>query len=128
MDSFFEFMTIGFVLALPFATIIISKYLKYKETVALAKEGLLREDRIERRGNKTGKMYKQGVSLIAIGSALTLGLLSIGFGPWIIGGLIPLFLGVGFLYLNSIESESLPLTEEDIDDLDDAYLRQKVTE
>ncbi len=35
-----------------------------------------------------------GVTTAAVGLALLLGLATLGFGPWLIGGLIPLFVGL----------------------------------
>jgi hypothetical protein len=37
---------------------------------------------------------QKGLVLAAIGLAITLGLSFIGYGPWLIGGFIPLFIGV----------------------------------
>lgn len=37
---------------------------------------------------------RKGISITAVGFAITFGLSFIGFGPWLIGGLVPLFVGI----------------------------------
>ena len=38
--------------------------------------------------------FRGSLTLIAVGLAVTVGLSFIGFGPWLIGGLVPLFIGL----------------------------------
>jgi hypothetical protein len=40
------------------------------------------------------KLMRGGITLAAIGLAITLGLSFIGLGPWLIGGFVPLFIGL----------------------------------
>ena len=42
---------------------------------------------------------QKGLVLAAIGLAITLGLSFIGYGPWLIGGFIPLFIGVAQIFI-----------------------------
>ncbi|MGH7708796.1 MAG: hypothetical protein ACREM8_09685 [Vulcanimicrobiaceae bacterium] len=37
---------------------------------------------------------RKGITLVAVGLALVVGLSTMGFGPWLVAGLIPLFIGV----------------------------------
>ena len=81
------------------------RYMKYKETIAFAEKGLTPPQ---------AKSYKAllrwGIVLIALGFALTIGLYSAGFdsannyplhlGPWMLGGFVPLFLGLGLVLLH----------------------------
>ena len=78
------------------------RYMNYKETIALAEKGLTRPER------KSGKgLLRWGIIITAIGFALSLGLYFIGFnspndyplhlGPWMLGGFVPLFLGIGLI-------------------------------
>lgn len=81
------------------------RYMNYKETLALAEKGLTRPER------KSGKgLLRWGIVLASLGLALSLGLYPIGFssgdvyplhlGPWMLGGFVPLFLGLGLVLLH----------------------------
>lgn len=84
------------------------RYMNYKETVTLAEKGLTRP------AGKTGNsMLRWGIVITALGGALTIGLFfassmsganyPLGLGPWMLAGLMPLFLGLALLliyYLN----------------------------
>ena len=78
------------------------RYINYKETITLAEKGLSRPEK------KTGKgLLCWGMLLTLLGLVLSIGLYIIGFnsptsyplhlGPWMLGGLIPLFLGIGLV-------------------------------
>jgi hypothetical protein len=80
------------------------RYLRYRETIALAEKGL-----IPPQSNRNGKgTLRWGIVLTALGIALCLGLYPIGwiaaqgefplnFGPWMLIGLIPTFFGLGLV-------------------------------
>jgi hypothetical protein len=81
------------------------RYMSYKETIALAEKGLTRPT------GRAGKgLLRWGTVITAIGLALSLGLYPIGFssgenyplhlGPWMLGGFVPLFLGLGLILLH----------------------------
>ena len=81
------------------------RYMNYKETIALAEKGLTKREA------KSGKgLLRWGIVITAIGLALSLGLYTIGFnspnnyplhlGPWMLGGLVPLSLGIGLILLH----------------------------
>ena len=88
-----------------FSLLAFMRYMKYKETIALAEKGFTTP---ESESNKT--LLRWGILITALGLALTIGLYSIGFasadtyplhlGPWMLGGLIPLFLGLGLVLLH----------------------------
>jgi len=78
------------------------RYMNYKETLALAEKGLTKPE------TKSGKgLLRWGMLVTALGFALTIGLYFIGFGsadiyplhlgPWMLGGFVPLFLGLGLI-------------------------------
>jgi hypothetical protein len=79
--------------------------MNYKETIALAEKGLTRPE-----SKSTRPLLRWGIITAALGLALTLGLYLVGFnsadnyplhlGPWMLGGFIPLFLGLGLLLLH----------------------------
>ena len=78
------------------------RYMNYKETLALAEKGLTKPE------TKSGKgLLRWGILVTTLGFALTVGLYFIGFGsadiyplhlgPWMLGGFVPLFLGLGLI-------------------------------
>ncbi len=99
------------VVILGFVTL--NRYITYKERVALAQlgfsiEDLNREATTRRHGNR-GVLWG-GVITAMSGLALLLGLGTLGMGAWLLGGLLPLFVGLGmvliyFLTLGSGPSE-----------------------
>jgi hypothetical protein len=101
------FPWVGFLgaLAIIFGFLAFVRYLNYKETLSLAEKGLTRPEA------KPGKgLLRWGILVTALGIALTLGLYPIGFsvgdgyplrlGPWMLGGFVPLFLGLGLILLH----------------------------
>jgi hypothetical protein len=96
-------VVLGFVLTL--------RYINYKENLFLAEKGLARPEAKSNLG-----MLHWGILTTALGFALTLGLFfgnfraselyPLHFGPWMLGGFVPLFLGIGLIlihYLNKKE-------------------------
>ena len=93
------------ILVIIFGFLAFMRYLNYRETVALAEKGLSREEPKNRK-----MLLRWGVMIAALGLALTLGLYPLGFlsgdsypfhlGPWMLAGLIPLFLGLGLVLLH----------------------------
>jgi peptidoglycan/LPS O-acetylase OafA/YrhL len=82
--------------------ITLNRYITYKERVALAQlgytpESLVREGGAERRGNR-GVLWG-GVITAMSGLALLLGLATLGTGAWLIGGLLPLCVGLGMVVI-----------------------------
>jgi len=81
------------------------RYMKYRETIALAEKGLATP---ETKSKNT--LLRWGIVITSIGLALTIGLYFAGFatfnnyplhlGPWMLGGLVPLFLGLGLVLLH----------------------------
>jgi hypothetical protein len=81
------------VLLVIFGFLAFLRYMNYRETISLAERGLSRPE------------VKQGRGLL--GLALSLGLYSLGFaagsgyplrlGPWMLGGFVPLFLGLSLI-------------------------------
>ena len=88
--------------------VLIMRYLNYKENLFLAEKGLARPEAKSDIG-----VLRWGILTTALGFALTLGLFFGNFraselyplhlGPWMLGGFVPLFLGIGLIlihYLN----------------------------
>jgi sterol desaturase/sphingolipid hydroxylase (fatty acid hydroxylase superfamily) len=96
------------VLLVIFGFIAFLRYMNYRETIALAEKGLTRPERPEAKNNKG--LLRWGIIVTALGIALSLGLYPIGFapgydyplrlGPWMLGGFVPLFLGLSLILLH----------------------------
>ena len=97
------------------------RYLRYKETLALAERGLVRPERSSRDGKD---ILRWGVIITAMGLALCLGLYPFGFlssfgsrfplyfGPWMLLGLIPTFFGLGLILIYVLTYEDKPARGE----------------
>jgi hypothetical protein len=105
---FFFVILFGFILAL--------RYLSYRETLALAEKGLVRPDRA--RGDNKGAL-RWGILIPALGAALCLGLwplgfafggsrggFPLGFGPWMLLGLVPTFFGLALILIYVLTREA----------------------
>lgn len=76
------------------------RYIAYRERVELAQHGIFQSEESlwERIGQRSPRgILWAGVLTAMCGLALLLGLALIGMGPWLLGGLIPLFVGVGMV-------------------------------
>lgn len=105
------FTVVGFpfmIAALGIAFAAFRRYLKHKEWMAMIEKGIVPPDWA--REDVASQVFRHTQSspivVTLIGVALTLGLLTIGIGPWLIGGLVPTAIGCGMLIHQMIkESE-----------------------
>jgi len=105
MSDFIPCLGIVGSLTVIFGFLAFLRYIKYKETITLAEKGL---NPPESRSNKP--FLRWGIVVTALGLALTIGLYLVGFdsssnyplhlGPWMLGGFVPLFLGLGLVLLH----------------------------
>lgn len=117
MNSFFESaapccLGVVFFLLL-FGFVAFMRYINYRETLALAEKGLVKPER--RSGN--GTLF-WGIGFTAVGAALFLGLLPLGFlggnrfpfgfGPWLLAGLLPMFFGLGLVLFYVLTRDTSP--------------------
>ena len=105
MSDLIPCLTLLGALAIIFGFLAFLRYMNYKETLALAEKGITRSEQ------KTGSGFlRWGILITGLGLALSLGLYPIGFsagdvyplrlGPWMLGGFVPLFLGLGLILLH----------------------------
>ncbi len=105
MDALTACLGVIGILVVIFGFLAFLRYMNYKETLALAEKGLAKPE------NKSGKgLLRWGIILTSLGLALSLGLYFIGFnspnnyplhlGPWMLGGFVPLFLGLGLVLIH----------------------------
>ena len=112
MNDFFEwfvpcFVTLSiFLMIFSFAGFM--RYMRYKETVALAERGLLQQSK-----GKNGKdSLRWGIIIMFLGIALCIGVYPIGFlfevppplylGPWILVGVLPMFFGFALIVIYAL--------------------------
>ena len=105
-DDFIPVIGISSVLIIVLGFIAIMRYITYKENLLFAEKGLIRP--IEQKNGKG--LLRWGITITALGAAFTLGLYPLGFtsgdeyplhlGPWMLGGFVPLFLGLGLTLLH----------------------------
>ncbi len=84
------------------------RFLSYKETLALAEKGLVKAQN-GHEGGVNQRSMRWAVILIFLGIALCIGLYPIGFlvgadfplgfGPWMLAGLLPMFFGFALIVL-----------------------------
>lgn len=108
----------GVLLGIIFGFFAYMRYLRYKETLALAEKGLLRP--VE---NGSGKgTLRWGIVITALGAAMCLGLYPLGwigggssfplnFGPWMLFGLVPTFFGLALVLIYALTSKKQPAEE-----------------
>jgi len=111
MNDIFPCLGVVGSLAIIFGFLAFLRYMNYKETIALAEKGLTKP---EISSNK--RLLRWGIIITAIGLAFTIGLYIIGFnsannyplhlGPWMLGGFVPLFLGLGLVLLHYLTEKN----------------------
>ena len=105
MSDIFPCLGILGALAIIFGFLAFLRYMNYKETLALAEKGLSRPEKEPQDG-----LLRWGMVVTILGLALSLGFYAIGFsagesyplrlGPWMLGGFVPLFLGLSLILLH----------------------------
>lgn len=83
-----------------FGFLTVKSYLKYRRDMAMIEQGMYPN------GTTPGSSrMERALTLTGIGLALTIGLLFTGLGPQLLGGLIPLFIGLSRLLAILLEQE-----------------------
>jgi hypothetical protein len=112
-----------------FGTIVLVRWFKHREIMALVEKGLLPEQYTRyvstSRGRSSRGLLGWGIALAMLGLALIIGLWPLGFtragvenpyplrfGPWMLTGLIPLFLGLALLITHFLTRQEEPPAPE----------------
>lgn len=87
------------IVALSMAYAAYQRHLKHKERMAMIERGIApgEWDDEETSGVRRSRGAGSGISVTLVGVAITLGLLTIGIGPWLIGGLVPTAVGCAMI-------------------------------
>lgn len=126
--------SLGF-LAIVFSFLAFMRYMSYRETLALAEKGLVKS-RVQENGRKNSGALRWGIIITALGLALCIGLYPIGltglgissayplgFGPWMLAGLVPTFFGLALILIHVLTGGKQEPEKEDeqieTDDLPD---------
>ena len=116
MSDAVEAIAIGFsvaiVFCIPFGFAAFMRYLKYKETIALAERGLLRESRKQQNQDT----LTWGILIAFIGLGVTLGSIFLGSGVVTILGTVPACFGLGLIVIYYVKKEESKQEEERDDD------------
>ena len=110
MDTVFPCLFGVSVFLIVFGFFAFLRFLKYKETLALAEKGLVYP---ERRNGKDSLRW--GIVITAVGLALILGLLPVawrGMWPFLLFGLIPTFFGLALVLIYVLTYEKKPKAPE----------------
>ena len=92
-----------FVLAVIFGFVALIRYLRYRERMMMIQKGIAPADfdrawRADvRMQGRSRRQPRGGIITSLVGLALLVGLWTLGTGPWLLGGLIPLAVGIGEL-------------------------------
>lgn len=110
--------TDNMVAALPFVVamvciisgcLLVLRFVQHRERMAMIQRGL-----IPARATQSARGSLQtGIVVTAVGVGLTLGLFTLGIGPWLIAGFIPLFVGLGLIALPLLARARLEQDETD---------------
>ena len=105
MESLIPCLSVVGILIFIFGFLAFLRYMNYRETLALAEKGLTKPETKSSKG-----FLRWGILLTVLGLALSIGLYTIGFesgdnyplhlGPWMLGGFVPLSLGIGLILLH----------------------------
>ena len=113
------------IIAIFLGFIVLLRYLKHRERMALITHGINPDHSIQRQHRNQG-LLRAGLITMMVGLSLTVGLYPISFllpptfptapfhlGPWLLPGLIPLGVGIALTISYYLEQNSPPPREED---------------
>lgn len=93
--------------ALVVILVITLRWFTHKERMGLIAQGVPVES--ENQTRKNHKVFLAiGLTVGLIGLALTIGLITLGVGPWLLAGLLPLFVGLAFILVSLVLAPAKP--------------------
>lgn len=120
MTEFFKADNLLFspiVLAVLLVVLIITlRWFVHKERMALISKGVPLENK--RTKEERQKIYLSvGITISLLGLVLTIGLATIGIGPWLLAGLIPLAIGLSVVLASLVLKPAMvEIIEEEVDE------------
>ena len=73
------------------------RYFVHKERMAMIERGMVPPENRIAFPRTPAARRSTGIFLTVVGLAVTLGLLTLGIGPWLLAGLVPAAMGIGLL-------------------------------
>jgi len=107
---YLPFVTAIVLTALVVALVIALRWFRHKEYMASIAQGLSPKPSHSMEGHK--KSLSAGLILSLTGLALTIGLITLGVGPWLLFGLLPLFIGLAFVLVSLVLAPGKPKEEK----------------
>lgn len=108
-------MTMPIILtALVVILVITLRWFSHKERMAMIAQGLSLEEKMQQQRDQENRhkwLLAAGLILGLLGLALTIGLLTLGMGPWLLAGLLPLFVGLALILTSFILRPEKPEDE-----------------
>jgi hypothetical protein len=116
-----------------FGTVVLLRWFKHREIMALAEKGLLPAQYAQYMSASRGRgLLGWGIALAALGLALMIGLWPLGFvveepyplnfGPWMLCGLIPLFIGLALLITYFLTRNSEKTLEPEVPSVEEGEI------
>ena len=81
---------------------VIKRFLKHREIMRYARQGMYPPYQLMS-NKKPVRTMKGGIIVASIGLGITLGFSFLGDGPWMMGGFIPLCIGMGLMLIGWLE-------------------------
>lgn len=103
--------------------VITLRWFSYKERMALIKQGLPPEEK--RSKEEKRKLFSAiGFAVALIGLAISIGLGTLGIGPWLLYGLLPFFTGLAMILASLIMKPEKPKKEKTSKEADPVELTE----
>ncbi|GEM_PF-5563930 len=80
-------------------------YMKHRRDMAMIQAGMVPEAAVNDTPKSGRSRLERALTMTGLGLAITIGMLFTGFGPQVLAGLIPLFIGLSRLLSYLIESD-----------------------
>ncbi|RJX18730.1 MAG: hypothetical protein C4575_10260 [Desulforudis sp.] len=85
------------IISVVFVFVIILRIFSHRERMAMIAKGIAPPGEDEAAARTPQSQLEKGLVTTLVGLALLVGLGTIGIGPWLLGGLIPMFVGIAYL-------------------------------
>lgn len=102
--------------ALVVILLITMRLFSHKERMAMIAQGLPLEDTTGQQKNQEERykvLLSIGLIVGLVGLALTIGLITLGMGPWLLAGLLPLFIGLALVLTSLVLRPEKPTKKQE---------------
>lgn len=92
------------IITIVFLFVIVLRIFSHRERMAMIEKGIA-PPAGEKDSDTPESLLRRGLVTTLVGLALLIGLGTIGIGPWLLGGLIPMFVGIAYLISYFVSAE-----------------------